>query len=250
MSCCQIYLPHLVTIICDDQTQFKVHKFVLDACSTVFRNILKSTPGSPYIYLRGIAKEEMESLLQFMYHGAATLSQNRMQEFLNAAKDLDIKEIGTNYNPDLDLTDEVKGKSQDDVSIDDCVDGDNAQLKDETHVVKNISDPQDDYYFQRSIAKVESENAQVNEDGKYICDRCQQAFLKRFTLRLHIGAVHEDVKFPCQHCDYKASNIGSLHKYTKSKHEGVRFPCNKCDYKGTQAGSLNRHIRQKHPELI
>ena len=31
-----------VTLVCADQTQFKAHKFVLSACSSVFRNILGS----------------------------------------------------------------------------------------------------------------------------------------------------------------------------------------------------------------
>ena len=43
-----------VTLVCDDQTQFKAHKFVLSACSSVFRNILSSNVTSPFIYLRGI----------------------------------------------------------------------------------------------------------------------------------------------------------------------------------------------------
>ena len=72
-----------VTLVCDDQTQFKAHKFVLSACSSLFKNILSSNTPSPFIYLRGIAKEELESVLQFMYLGQATFHQERMNEFLN-----------------------------------------------------------------------------------------------------------------------------------------------------------------------
>lgn len=64
-----------VTLVCDDQTQFKAHKFILSACSSVFRNILSGNTSSPFIYLRGIAKEEMESVLRFMYLGEATFQQ-------------------------------------------------------------------------------------------------------------------------------------------------------------------------------
>ena len=52
-----------VTLVCDDQTQFKAHKFVLSSCSSVFRNILQINAQSPFIYLRGIAKQEMEPIL-------------------------------------------------------------------------------------------------------------------------------------------------------------------------------------------
>ena len=83
-----------VTLVCDDHLQLKAHKFVLNACSSMFRNILENNIPSPVIYLRGVAKEEMGSILQFMYLGEATLHQERMNEFMKVARDLDIKEIG------------------------------------------------------------------------------------------------------------------------------------------------------------
>ena len=83
-----------VTLVCDDQKQFKAHKIVLSACSTVFKNIIDTSPQtSSIIYLRGIQHHEMESVLEFMYLGVATFYQERMNEFLNVAKNLQIKEI-------------------------------------------------------------------------------------------------------------------------------------------------------------
>ena len=81
-----------VVLICDDKTQLKAHKIILSACSTVqFINDLPQ--NSPVIYLRGIKHQEMESILEFMYLGVVTFYQERMNEFLNAAKNLEIKEI-------------------------------------------------------------------------------------------------------------------------------------------------------------
>ena len=57
-----------VTLVSDDQTQFKAHKIVLRACSPVFKKIIDNNPSQhPLIYLRGIQSYEMESILQFMY---------------------------------------------------------------------------------------------------------------------------------------------------------------------------------------
>merc|ERR1719342_777295 len=75
-----------VTLISDDHHQYRVHKFILSACSTAFRKILTSNPLNSSIYLRGIHHEELESLLQFIYLGEATFYQERMNEFLNVAK--------------------------------------------------------------------------------------------------------------------------------------------------------------------
>ena len=67
-----------VTLVCDDQTQFKAHKIVLSACSPVFKKIIDNNPSQhPLIYLRGIQSYEMESILQFMYLGEGILSASQ-----------------------------------------------------------------------------------------------------------------------------------------------------------------------------
>ena len=103
-----------VTLVCDDQRQFKAHKVVLSACSTVFKNIIDSLPlNSSVIYLRGIQHQEMESILEFMYLGVATFYQERMNEFLNVAKNLEIKEI----SKDLEFNDSEESNNEQDVTV-------------------------------------------------------------------------------------------------------------------------------------
>merc|ERR1712001_158772 len=83
-----------VTLVSDDQTQFKAHKIVLSACSPVFKRIIDNNPSQhPLIYLRGIQSYEMESILQFMYLGEGKFYYERMGEFIKVAKDLEVKEI-------------------------------------------------------------------------------------------------------------------------------------------------------------
>merc|ERR1712098_961417 len=79
---------------CEDKKQFNVHKVVLSACSQVFKSIISDTnTANQVIYFRGIHSYEMESILRFFYHGQTTFYQNRIEEFLNVAKILEIKEI-------------------------------------------------------------------------------------------------------------------------------------------------------------
>ena len=59
-----------VTLVSDDQIQFKAHKIVLSACTLVFKNIIDSNLSQhPLIYLRGIQSYEVDSILQYMYLG-------------------------------------------------------------------------------------------------------------------------------------------------------------------------------------
>ena len=69
-----------VTLVCDDQIQFKAHKIVLSACSPVFKKIIDSNLSQePLIYLRGIQSYEMESILEFMYFGEGKFYYERME---------------------------------------------------------------------------------------------------------------------------------------------------------------------------
>merc|ERR1712189_151204 len=92
-----------VTLVCEDKTRFKAHQFVLNACSPVFKSIINELPQKdPVIYLRGVLASEMKSILQFMYLGQATFFQERMNDFLNVAKSLAIKDISKDVNCDVD----------------------------------------------------------------------------------------------------------------------------------------------------
>ena len=83
-----------VTLISDDQTQFKAHKVILSACSPFFKKVIESNPSQhPLIYLRGIESDEIESILQFMYLGEGRFYQDRMGEFFKVARDLQVKDI-------------------------------------------------------------------------------------------------------------------------------------------------------------
>ena len=83
-----------LTLISDDQTQFKAHKFVLSAGSSVLKRILDNNlTQHPVIYLRGIESYEIDSILQFVYLGEANVSSERLEEFLRVSADLGVKEI-------------------------------------------------------------------------------------------------------------------------------------------------------------
>ena len=73
-----------VTLVCDDKARFKAHKFILNACSPVFKYMNSELPqkNDSVIYLRGVLSKELESILQFIYLGQATFYQDRMNEFL------------------------------------------------------------------------------------------------------------------------------------------------------------------------
>ena len=80
-----------VTLACDDE-QIQAHKVILSACSPFFRNILRRNPHQhPLLYLKGVKYTDLQSVLNFMYHGEVNVAQEELNSFLAVAEDLRVK---------------------------------------------------------------------------------------------------------------------------------------------------------------
>jgi len=80
-----------VTVACDDD-QMQAHKVILSACSPFFRNILRRNPHQhPLLYLKGVKFTDLQSVLNFMYHGEVNIAQEELNSFLAVAEDLKVK---------------------------------------------------------------------------------------------------------------------------------------------------------------
>merc|ERR1711910_156346 len=92
-----------VTLVSDDQVQTKAHKVVLSACSPVLKSLLINNPHShPLLYLRGIKQTELRAILKFMYFGETQIFENRINDFVSVAKDLEVKEISEEQDDEED----------------------------------------------------------------------------------------------------------------------------------------------------
>jgi len=80
-----------VTLACDDD-QINAHKVILSACSPFFRNILRRNPHQhPLLYMKGVSFANLQSVLNFMYHGEVNVAQDDLNNFLSVAEDLRVK---------------------------------------------------------------------------------------------------------------------------------------------------------------
>ena len=219
-----------VTLVTDDKKKVRAHRHVLSACSPVFKEILQieKQNNHPFMYLRGIQYSEIEPILQFMYLGEAKLYEERLNEFMSAVRDLEIKELYKRVKTNQ-AHDKTTQKLEEDSNFTSENDDDNISLEEADNVGSNDS---------------------MQQTGKPIsrlqCTQCDKTFSGKPGLWLHTKSVHEGVKYPCSQCDFQAKRQLQLTEHIQSKHEGVMYGCNQCDKQYIKQRDVTRHIKYKH----
>ena len=104
-----------VTLACDDDDELvETHRVILAAGSSFFQQILtKKKMGHPHplLYLAGVKRAHLESILEFLYCGQARLPRDQLNGFLETARTLGVKglqeeeEIQENQNK---INEEIK----------------------------------------------------------------------------------------------------------------------------------------------
>jgi hypothetical protein len=91
-----------ITLSCGSR-QIQAHKLILSACSPFFRSVLKQNPHQhPLLYLKGVEFSDLQSVLNFMYHGEVNVAQEELNSFLSIAEELQVK--GLTQNTDTSNT--------------------------------------------------------------------------------------------------------------------------------------------------
>merc|ERR1712002_91719 len=86
-----------VTLVCETDEQLQAHKVILSACSPFFRKILARNPHQhPLLYLKGVKYTDLQSVLNFMYHGEVNVAQDELNSFLAVAEELRVKGLTQN----------------------------------------------------------------------------------------------------------------------------------------------------------
>ena len=74
----------------------QAHKVILSASSDFFKETLRQqawlhSHPRPFIYLRGVSYSDLQSILDFVYHGEVSVAQDGLRSFLAVAEELQIK---------------------------------------------------------------------------------------------------------------------------------------------------------------
>ena len=259
-----------VTLVCDDRVKIEAHKVVLSAGSDLFRNFFTNNiHPHPLMFMKGIKHYQLQPLIQFLYHGEVTISQNIIDEILAAAKYLEISELN-----DTSIENEAKGGF-----------GEPWQNK------KQFSKPQNKVYDNivqnKKDEKIQepkhTQNLPIKNKVQNECEKCHFKSASEKGLRNHMAFVHRETEplsiFRCKECPFMSRSAQAFqsHKfivhnqgenYSKSEKESgsndiektdenakfesfatnekIDLKCQKCEFVGETEVAITKHKTLVH----
>ena len=175
-----------VTLVSDDKAKLRAHKIVLKACSPVFETLLVGSDGNnSVVYLRGVQQCELESILQFMYLGETSVYQERVDEFINVAKSLEIKELCENiYTKDETVDSEYETMEEGQIG--------DINLEDDKFELMNKIESDLKENKKTQVARKSNKRAS-HKSMKYHCHRCDHKSASMIGLSIHVEQFHSNV---------------------------------------------------------
>ena len=207
-----------VTLVCDDGKEINAHKVVLCASSNFLNNAISRNENLKKVSLKGIQHQEMKSILEFMYLGVVKVSQDKINEWIYAAKILEVHEF-----------EKIGGFRKQDrankVACKEC----KIKFRDNQTLSRHIQTK--------------------HEEVTYACEKCDYQTHRKDTLREHIHIKHLKTKFTCSSCNFEG-NRRAVSDHKLVAHKGKIFHCSYCDYQAKNRYYLNQHKKINHDGII
>ena len=242
-----------VTLACDGDTQIEAHKIILSASSPFFMNILKKTKHPhPLLFLKGLKKSLLVSLLDFIYDGEVNIAHEDLTEFLAAAEDLKIKGLSEENNKskvvDIDSNSTNAGMpkaqiikpkevpeilphsyplAQSNIKLEsyEIEEDYNSIIEYEPEEIQLINDS--------AISIAEDQALQIESlmeryDGVWTCKACGKTASQKCNIRSHIETHHlpSPISHHCEVCGKpcKSKNALNVHKSTYHRQRHAEKP--------------------------
>ena len=207
-----------VTLACEDGQQMEVHKLVLAASSPFFRSLFKrNSHAHPLVYMRGVKSKEMTSIIDFLYHGQATVFQDDLESFLAIAQELQLKGL---QPQNIDGRVEEKERAREIVTTKPD------PIKNEDGITNGAIALEN--YFSEDLEELDAKVRSLmekNSAGK----------------GWHLGYI-------CKVCG-KEGQSSQVQKHIESRHlEGVSISCNLCEKICRSRVAMNAHKQAHHQQ--
>ena len=208
-----------VTLACDDH-RVEAHKVILASCSPVFKAIVSGNKTqNQLIYLRGLVKQDLDYMMDYIYSGTVNVLQEGLKRFLDIAADFKLKGL-----TDVQTTDKSKGDNdnvdikQEDWLVDQKIPGEPISLAEEIKPLEKekskarklkkeplvLEPPPFMIHTEEEIKRYDHlVNSKMEKKGKYwYCLECGKEFMPRNKTCAfrHVDLNHmSQYSFVCKH---------------------------------------------------
>ena len=228
-----------VTLACDG---FKVwgHRTILAASSLFFRDvIINSKHQNPFIYLKGINKELLESLIKFIYIGEATVQTDKLERFVELGNELQI--IGLMEEDSFEKNYEIKNnlnqkKSQSKKS---------RKKASESTKAENGSDSLKVEEIEGSVSMEQVQKLMHKKLASWTWNSGDLAteVKKRMSTKFD---EHGRIHHICAVCKTESKTTTKLREHIETHLEGFSHECQICGKSKKTTSALNQHVQKYH----
>ena len=228
-----------VTLACADKTTIEAHKVVLSAFSPFLKHVLTMSKQShPFIYLKGILKQDLEAIVEYLYSGETKVPVDDVNRFLEAATELEIAGL---------INDENTMENTQDVNITDLEKV--ATLSENDESFQFESPPDDSKRKKRkpkslkskeAIVKVKEEKivAEENADDNSTANESNsEADESGSTTTLDLSSMNDEEKM-----EKLMYEISQKMEKVRSDTGGTVWQCKDCGRIGKQKDKLGMHV--------
>ena len=278
-----------VTLASSDEI-VKAHKVVLSAYSPFFREVLSNAEyPHPIIFLKGLGKEDLRSIIDYLYTGQTQIGQKSVKRFLEIATELKIKgliektqkiEESNNKKPELkDI--------QSDLDVDNLLNKSTSphQKYDiEPTIINERStfleiEEQRNHQNQPSSSKSKEHTSENNFETENNYKDCEQVINKQDCLKnpSNENSSTETDKNNCSNGASQSSQrvvstkskvnveeliasrnpdtqqiLENLQKHLKEQKPNAfgKFSCPNCDYEGGDRRAVKQHFTSRHLGIV
>ena len=241
-----------VTLACDG-FEVGVHKTVISASSLFFRDVIKNSKNqNPFIYLKGVSKDTLESMLQFIYAGEATVMNENLEGLIEAGNELRVIGLMEVYNDDnleknqknqknekmkkpkvakiskqstgiteMETTNESEKKAQQKKKDIQLLTNNSNNINNKNPDAGIFKESPTDLDLESEIDKRFITMKDGHDKTIHMCSVCNKEFKKKDKLRLHIETHLEGFIHKCNFCDAVKKTRGSLSFHEWHYHTGT-----------------------------
>ena len=226
------------TFITEDGVHIQAHKIILTTASDFLRDIfIENNSSCVSVYLRGVTSGELERVLGFIYSGEAFIEQDRVAEFMETCKVLQLKdlfvEIIESYCENVSKSIVKRLCDQDDHYS--KTDGGNKKNDKSVEADKSLND----VLFHPKIFEIKSENLREKADHDRELDLEIQEFIEK-----------HDRQWQCKVCGKTAAIKKDIMNHAETHIKGMIHACQLCVKTFSNRPNLRNHVYNIHSELF